>query len=145
MAIRSHVLPVSEGGGHREDHGLLLRSDVHRLFDRGYATVTPDYRFRVNRRLQDDFDNCEPCYPFDGRQIWLPPEAERPGREFWSGTGTWCFGADPVGIAPVPANLRQCTSSSSATCPMYRSSPKDPASRGWRRFKKRTAEAVGGS
>lgn len=83
----AHVLPVSEGGRHRVDNGLLLRSDVHRLFDRGYVTVTPDYRFRVSRRLKDEFDNGEPYYPFDGQQIWLPPETERPGREFleWHG------------------------------------------------------------
>jgi putative restriction endonuclease len=83
----AHVLPVSEGGRHVVDNGLLLRSDVHRLFDRGYVTVTPDYQFRVSRRLKDEFDNGEPYYPFDGQRIWLPPEAERPGREFleWHG------------------------------------------------------------
>lgn len=83
----AHVRPVSEGGRHRVDNGLLLRSDVHRLFDRGYVTVTPDYRFRVSRRLKDEFDNGEPYYPFNGQQIWLPPEAERPEREFleWHG------------------------------------------------------------
>lgn len=55
----AHVLPVSEGGRHELGNGLLLRSDIHRLFDRGYVTVTPDYRFRVSRRLKDEFDNGE--------------------------------------------------------------------------------------
>jgi putative restriction endonuclease len=32
---------------HRVSNGLPLRSDIHRLFDRGYVTVTPDYRFEV--------------------------------------------------------------------------------------------------
>lgn len=78
----AHVRPVSEGGRHQVDNGLLLRSDVHRLFDRGYVTVTPDYRFRVSRRLREEFDNGEPYYPFDRQQIWLPGQGHRPSREF---------------------------------------------------------------
>jgi len=63
---------VSAGGRHRVDNGLLLRSDVHRLYDRGYVTVTPGRRFLVSRRLKDDFDNGEPYVPFLGRRIWVP-------------------------------------------------------------------------
>ncbi len=84
----AHIRAVKEGGQHRLDNGLLLRSDVHRLFDAGYVTVTPDHRFRVSRKLKDDFDNGEPYYPFDGKQLWLPDDArERPKREFleWHG------------------------------------------------------------
>ena len=83
-----HIRAVKEGGQHRLDNGLLLRSDVHRLFDAGYVTVTPEGRFRVSRRLKDEFDNGEPYFPFDGKELWLPPEPrERPGREFleWHG------------------------------------------------------------
>ncbi|TSA04525.1 MAG: HNH endonuclease [Nitrospiraceae bacterium] len=79
----AHIQPVSQGGIHRIDNGLLLRSDVHTLFDRGYVTVTPDHRFNVSRRLKDDFDNGEHYYQFKGKQIWLPPRTEdRPNREF---------------------------------------------------------------
>ncbi len=79
----AHIRPVAAGGRHRVDNGLLLRSDLHRLFDRGYVTVTPDYQVEVSRRLKDDFDNGEPYYPLHGREIWLPPQADlRPRREF---------------------------------------------------------------
>lgn len=79
----AHIRPVAAGGRHRVDNGLLLRSDLHRLYDRGYVTVTPEYRIEVSRRLKDDFDNGEPYYPLHGREIWLPPQAEaRPRREF---------------------------------------------------------------
>jgi putative restriction endonuclease len=37
----AHIKSVASGGTHRVDNGLLLRSDVHTLFDRGYVTVTP--------------------------------------------------------------------------------------------------------
>lgn len=64
-----HIRPVSEGGRHQTSNGLLLRSDVHRLFDRGYVTVTPRGEFRVSRRLRTDFANGEPYYPLEGRMI----------------------------------------------------------------------------
>jgi len=80
----AHIRSVKSGGQHLIPNGLLLRSDVHRLFDAGYVTVTPaDHRFRVSRRLKDDFDNGEPYYPLDGQEIRLPARPEEwPGREF---------------------------------------------------------------
>jgi putative restriction endonuclease len=76
----AHIVPVSDGGLHRIDNGLLLRSDVHTLFDRGYITVTPNYRVEVAaKRLKEDFDNGEPYRPFHGTQIHLPASTtERP-------------------------------------------------------------------
>ena len=79
----AHIRPIDHGGVHRIDNGLLLRSDVHTLLDRGYVTVTPDYRLLVSRRLKDDFNNGEHYYLFDGAALWLPRRAEdRPSREF---------------------------------------------------------------
>ncbi|HUP23109.1 MAG TPA: HNH endonuclease [Thermoanaerobaculia bacterium] len=72
----SHIRPVASGGRHEATNGLLLRSDLHRLFDRGYVTVDPKYRIRVSRRLKDEFDNGEPYYPLEGHQIWLPRRAD---------------------------------------------------------------------
>lgn len=79
----AHIRPVAAGGQHRLDNGLLLRSDVHRLFDAGYVTVTPDGRFLVSRRIKDDFDNGEPYMPFNDKEIWLPQDPrKRPDRQF---------------------------------------------------------------
>ena len=79
----AHIMPVTEGGLHRLNNGLLLRSDVHTLFDRGYITVTPDHHVLVaSQRLKDDFDNGEPYVPFHGTKILLPErESDRPSRE----------------------------------------------------------------
>jgi len=75
----AHIRPVAEGGQHEASNGLLFRSDIHRLYDRGYVTVTPDFRFRVSRKLKDDFDNGEPYYPLAGQEIALPARSdERP-------------------------------------------------------------------
>ena len=78
----AHIQPVMAGGRHELANGLLLRSDLHRLFDRGYVTVTPDGRFRVSSRLKADFDNGEPYYPLEGAQLSVPDRAaDRPRRE----------------------------------------------------------------
>ncbi len=40
----AHIKPYAEGGVHDLPNGLLLRSDLHRLFDQGYMTVDPAER-----------------------------------------------------------------------------------------------------
>lgn len=50
----AHVQPYSEGGPHEVANGLLLRSDLHRLYDLGYLMVEPDERrLLVSRRIRD--------------------------------------------------------------------------------------------
>jgi putative restriction endonuclease len=79
----AHIRPVAEGGQHEVSNGLLLRSDVHTLFDRGYVTVSPDFQFRVSRRLKVDFDNGEHYFQLEGTRIWVPPRMQdQPKREF---------------------------------------------------------------
>jgi putative restriction endonuclease len=78
----AHIRPVAALGQHRVDNGLLLRSDIHTLFDRGYVTVTPDHRFRVSPRLKQDWQNGRVYYQFDGSPIWVPKhEDDQPSRE----------------------------------------------------------------
>jgi len=72
----AHIRPVAYGGRHHITNGLLLRSDVHTLFDRGYITVTPDYRVRVSHRLKTDFDNGERYYELQGSRIWIPRSSD---------------------------------------------------------------------
>ena len=79
----AHIKPISQGGQHETTNGILFRSDLHRLFDRGYVTVTPDHRCRVSRKLRDDFHNGEEYMQLAGGELWLPRSAEdRPNREF---------------------------------------------------------------
>ncbi len=68
----AHIRPFAEGGENRVSNGLLLRSDIHRLFDQGYVTVTPDYRFLVSDRLKQEFDNGRSYEPFRGTRIEVP-------------------------------------------------------------------------
>jgi putative restriction endonuclease len=70
----AHIKPVGLGGEHQITNGLLLRSDIHRLFDRGYVTITPDLTFRVSKRLDDDWKNGKIYYALDKKPINLPVE-----------------------------------------------------------------------
>ena len=81
--IAAHIRPVAQGGEHRLDNGLLLRSDVHTLFDRGYLGVDPQHRLLVSPRLRAEFSNGDQFYARAGQVIDLPERrADRPGREF---------------------------------------------------------------
>src|SRR5258708_31309470 len=55
-----HIKPFSEGGIHEPTNGLLLRRDIHALFDSGYVTVTPDLKFHVSRRIKEEFEKTQP-------------------------------------------------------------------------------------
>jgi putative restriction endonuclease len=70
----AHIRPYVMGGRHEVDNGLLLRRDLHRLFDLGYVTVTPDHVFRVGDRLGDEFKNGRSYYGLDNVRIAIPTE-----------------------------------------------------------------------
>jgi putative restriction endonuclease len=79
----AHVLPVTRGGEHRTDNGLLLRSDIHKLYDDGYLGVDPKHRLLVSPRLRDEFGNGEQLYAIAGQPISVPARrGDRPNREF---------------------------------------------------------------
>jgi putative restriction endonuclease len=69
----AHIRPYSSGGRHELSNGLLLRSDLHRLFDKGYLTVDPNENvIVVSRRLKEEFDNGDEYYPLHGKPVQPP-------------------------------------------------------------------------
>lgn len=79
----AHIQPFSKSGPHRVDNGLLLRSDIHRLFDSGYVTVTAEHHFVVSNRIKEEFDNGEQYRIFHGHEIHMPPNPQfKPSPEF---------------------------------------------------------------
>lgn len=79
----AHIKPVKDGGTHRIDNGLLLRSDVHTMFDAGYLGVDPSRRLHVSGRLRAEFRNGEEFYQRAGSTILLPnAPGERPHADF---------------------------------------------------------------
>ena len=69
----AHIRPYADGGTHEVSNGLLLRRDIHSLFDAGYVTVTPDLRFEVSRRIREEFENGRHYYALHGQRLNPPP------------------------------------------------------------------------
>lgn len=79
----AHIQPFSKKGPQDVRNGILLRADLHRLFDQGYLTVSVDHRLEVSPRLKLDYDNGRTYYPLHGVKLALPKATqERPTSEF---------------------------------------------------------------
>lgn len=79
----AHIKPYSQMGPHAADNGLLLRSDLHTLFDQGYVSVTPDLRVLVSRTIREEFENGRDYYALAGQSMRLPAAGNPPpSREY---------------------------------------------------------------
>lgn len=80
----AHIKPYALAGPHSISNGLLLRSDVHKLFDSGYLTITPELKVEVSKRIKEEFQNGKEYYQFHGKELlYLPKqEVQKPRREF---------------------------------------------------------------
>ena len=79
----AHIRSYKTDGPHMIQNGILLRSDIHKLFDAGYVTIGADYHFVVSRRIREEFENGRDYYALHGNPIELPPEThQRPNQEF---------------------------------------------------------------
>ncbi len=80
----AHIKPFNEQGPNSINNGLLLRSDFHILFDRGYLTITPEYKIEVSRRIKEEFNNGKHYYAFHGKELTAIPDdiGNRPSSEF---------------------------------------------------------------
>jgi len=74
----AHIRPYADAdhGAHEPSNGLLLRRDIHSLFDRGYVTVTPARHFEVSRRIREEFENGRDYYAMHGTAIRVPNRSE---------------------------------------------------------------------
>jgi putative restriction endonuclease len=79
----SHIKPYGRGPI-RVDNGLLLRSDLHILFDRGYMTVTPELRVEISPRIKEEYENGRDYYRLKGNPLLILPASpvDHPNREF---------------------------------------------------------------
>lgn len=68
----AHIKPYAEGGLHTESNGILLRKDIHSVFDAGYATIDEKYRFSVSNKIKDIFNNGEEYLRLHGKVLRLP-------------------------------------------------------------------------
>lgn len=88
----AHIRPYGDGGEHEARNGLLLRRDIHSLFDAGYVTVTPTFQFEVSRRIREEFDNGKHYYALHGQRIFVPESvSQRPDAAALSWHNEHCF------------------------------------------------------
>lgn len=80
----AHIKPYVLSGPNHVNNGLLLRADLHLLFDKGYMTITPDMTAEVSNRIREEFHNGKDYYALRGKRLAVLPDniAERPSREF---------------------------------------------------------------
>ncbi len=79
----AHIRPYANEGQHEISNGVLLRSDLHTLFDRGYLGIDPDdLKVMVSPRIKEQFSNGRNYYALHGKSIDLPVDtAYSPSRE----------------------------------------------------------------
>ncbi len=71
----AHIKPYAKSGPHSLSNGLLLRSDMHKLFDDGYLTVTKELKVEVSKRIREEFENGREYYRFHGAGLAYLPES----------------------------------------------------------------------
>jgi putative restriction endonuclease len=75
----AHIRPYAEGGTHTKSNGILLRKDIHSVFDAGYATIDAGYHFIVSDKVRDVFNNGEEYRRLHGTLVRVPDNPiERP-------------------------------------------------------------------
>jgi putative restriction endonuclease len=80
----AHIKPYTESGPHLLSNGLVLRSDLHKLFDDHYITITSDHKIEVSQRIRQEFENGKEYYQYHGKSLlFLPSQlTDQPGREY---------------------------------------------------------------
>lgn len=72
----AHIKPYNLSGPHDIGNGILLRSDLHKLLDKGYITFTPEYHLEVSRRIREEFENGRDYYALHGNKLRLPQNTD---------------------------------------------------------------------
>ncbi len=88
----AHIKPYSAGGEHEITNGVLLRTDIHRVFDAGYVTIDPELRFVVSERVKTDFNNGNEYRRLHGTMISIPADRKSaPSRQALEWHNAYCF------------------------------------------------------
>lgn len=78
----AHIRPYGLGGAHSISNGILLRRDIHSVFDAGYVTIDEDMRFVVSDRVRTDFNNGSEYRRLHGHALSVPANpVQQPDRE----------------------------------------------------------------
>lgn len=80
----AHIKPYASSGPNDVKNGLLLRSDLHKLFDIGYVTVTPELRIEVSKKIKEEYENGREYYAYHGSRLVITPRElrDQPSQDF---------------------------------------------------------------
>ena len=70
----AHIKPFSESGPNHIANGILLRADIHKLYDSGYLTFTNDYKVEVSHKIKEEFENGREYYRLHGHELLILPK-----------------------------------------------------------------------
>jgi len=65
----AHIKPKSHGGSHMPNNGLALTRDMHWAFDKGFFTLSDQYKVCVHEKVESDL-----LHSYNGKQIFMPNE-----------------------------------------------------------------------
>lgn len=89
----AHIKPYAESGPHFISNGILLRSDMHKLFDSGYLTITKELKVEVSSKIKEEFENGKEYYQYHGKDLLFFPNRimDRPNEKFidWHNNNTY--------------------------------------------------------
>jgi hypothetical protein len=68
----AHILPVENNGNDLIENGLLLRADLHILYDSGHLRIHPEGIIKLTESVR-----CEPQYPYHDMRIDIPEFVNR--------------------------------------------------------------------
>lgn len=80
----AHIQPYADAGPSIVSNGLLLRSDLHRLFDQHYLTIDADKLVvKVSARIREEFSNGVAYYQYDKQKLRQPHgKMDKPAQQF---------------------------------------------------------------
>lgn len=85
MLEAAHIQPFAQAGPNSVGNGLLLRSDLHKLFDKHYITIDADDKaVLISPRIREEFSNGKEYYRFHGERLQVLPKllADQPARQY---------------------------------------------------------------
>lgn len=69
----AHIQPVEREGSNDLTNGLVLRSDMHKLFDDGLIGIAPDRTVMVSKQIREKYVNGKVYYNWDGKPLTVMP------------------------------------------------------------------------
>jgi putative restriction endonuclease len=80
----SHIRPYAYEGPHKISNGMLLREDIHTLFDRGFITINENKTIEVSKRIKEEYGNGKDYYAYHGKRLVNVPDisGEQPSGDY---------------------------------------------------------------